>query len=51
MNEIKKIMLSIVIAFIISLIFERISKIPEEVEEGLNKELREKDKPKILKAQ
>ena len=50
-NEIKKIMLSLLFGFILCLIFEKLSKIPEEVENNLNDELRQKDKKKILKAQ
>jgi len=50
-NEIKKIMLSLLFGFILCLIFEKLSKIPEEVENNLNDELRQKDKKKILEAQ
>ena len=38
-------------AFIICIVFEMISKIPEEVEEDLNNKMKKKDKKKILKAQ
>jgi len=49
-NEIKKILLSMLFSFIIMLIFEMLSKIPEETEDALNEELTTKDKIKILEA-
>ena len=49
-QEIKKILLSLLFSFIITVIFEYIISIPEEVEKKINDILKEKEKNKITKA-
>jgi len=50
-NEIKKILLSMLFSFIIIMIFEMLIKIPEKLEEDLNDVLKTKDKSDILDEQ
>lgn len=49
-NEIKKIILSLILAYILTSIWKIITKVPKDFEENLNDALKTKDKKLILKA-